>query len=373
MSLVFHIKNTNKSCKHWYKTKYRHELNECFDYCTKCGLTNNSRKINETLTPYIIPASKQSSFEHIITPLHNVRFYVEKQKFSTNWDIVEHNGFRFPAIAEPHCDCGMWKTKGCLEHELHNKLGYGDKIWLVQYQRSCYRPICQICYLKWIARQANRATRRIEKYQKKTKWQPIHIFLSAPLRDFDLSHKELRKKVYQILKEMKFIGGAVIFHPFRLDKATKTRWNYSPHFHIVGYGYIAGWHDEIKRKYGWELGYRGKRESVFQTFCYLLSHCGVKKGFHTVTWFGDLSYGKLKILKEVKLHDQCPYCLKKLVEIYHEDVDPGVPPWQYYEGPFDPEGWHPVHTMPELKSELSYDYAPTRDLNETLKGLAEAN
>jgi len=38
----------------------------------------------------------------------------------------------------------------------------------------------------------------------------------------------------------------------------------------------------------------------------------------------------------------------------------------------NPEGWHPTYVIPESKSETRYDYAPTRDLNETLKGLAEA-
>lgn len=372
MSLTFHLNNTKKSCKHEFKLKYRHELNERFEYCIKCGCVKNLGRINETLSPYIIPASKQSSFEYIDTPLRNVRSYVDEQKLQTNWDRVEYNGFRFPATEEPHCDCGMWRTRGCLNHAIHDILGYGDKIWVLQYQQSCYRPVCKICYLKWIARQANRAARRIEQFQKKTKWPPIHIFLSAPLRDFDLPPKQLRKKVYQILKEMKFIGGAVIFHPFRLDKATKTTWRYSPHFHIVGYGYIARWYHEIKRKYGWELGYLGKRESVFQTFCYLLSHCGVKKGFHTVTWYGDLSYGKLKIPKEPKLHDQCPYCHQKLIKIYYEPMDPVVPPRQYFEGSVDFEGWYPEGTDPkELPTD--FDYAPTRDLNEILKGIATAN
>jgi len=318
-------------------------------------------------------ASEQSSLQHVTTPLRNVRSYVEEQKFRSNWDKVEHNGFRFPSTVKPHCDCGIWETKGCVNHTKHKELGYGDNIWIVQYQRSCYRAVCQTCYLKWMTRQANKATRRIEQFQKKTKWPPIHIFLSAPLSDYNLPEKDLRKKVNSILKEISFIGGAEIFHPFRLDRTTKTKWYYSPHFHIVGFGYIAGRAAEIKRKYGWILGYRGERESVFQTFCYLLSHCGIKKGFHSVTWFGNLSYGKLKIQKEPKLHNQCPYCLEKLVLIYHEDVEPPVPPWQYFEGSVHFDGWYPVKTEKNQKKiEPSYQYDPRREVDEILKGLAEA-
>jgi len=40
---------------------------------------------------------------------------------------------------------------------------------------------------------------------------------------------------------------------------------------------------------------------------YLLSHAGVKKRRHTITWFGDLSYSKLKVEK-ADFHIKCPQC-----------------------------------------------------------------
>jgi len=40
---------------------------------------------------------------------------------------------------------------------------------------------------------------------------------------------------------------------------------------------------------------------------YLLSHAGVKKCRHAITWFGDLSYSKLKIEK-TDFHIKCPQC-----------------------------------------------------------------
>jgi len=51
-----------------------------------------------------------------------------------------------------------------------------------------------------------------------------------------------------------------------------------------------------------------------------------------------------------------------------------VQPERIFEGLVDSGDWYPVFTDPDPKiSEYSYDYAPTKDTNETLKGLAMAN
>ena len=50
--------------------------------------------------------------------------YFEEHQFLTNWDIVEQDGWKLPATAEPHCWCGIWKTEGCLHEDDHNRLGY---------------------------------------------------------------------------------------------------------------------------------------------------------------------------------------------------------------------------------------------------------
>ena len=48
-----------------------------------------------------------------------------------------------------------------------------------------------------------------------------------------------------------------------------------------------------------------------------------------------------------------------------------IPPDKHYEGAVEGEGWYSVIT--EEYAEPKYDYAPTRDLDELLKGLTEAN
>ncbi len=283
---------------------------------------------------------------------------------------MEYDGWRFPATDEPHCDCGIWKQKGCLNAMNHKKRGYGDTIFVKQFKSSCYRPICKICYYQWIIRQSNRSTRRVEKYARLSKRKPFHLVLSVARSDYSLPYKKLKKKQTMIAKELGVYGAAVIFHPFRLKKPERKQYYYSPHFHLVCFGEIQGRIGIVAKKHGWFIKYKGTRDSIFQTFCYLLSHCGIKKRFRSLVWTGSLSYGKLKLEKEPETN-LCPCCQVKLVEIHKEEYDPVVPPDEYFEGFVDPGGWYQVFTENEI--EIQYDYASTRDLNVILKGIATAN
>ena len=124
-----------------------------------------------------------------VSILSTVAAIVDEYKFLSNWLDAEFQGWTHPAIAEPHCGCGLYVTKGCLKNELHKKLGKGNLIYIKQYQNSCYRAVCKICYLKWIVRQANSATQKIEYYSKKTGKKPIHLILIANLKQQDLPVK----------------------------------------------------------------------------------------------------------------------------------------------------------------------------------------
>ncbi len=117
---------------------------------------------------FLLPASEQSKSD----------FY-EEQKFLTNWDDVEHDGWRLPGTSDPHDWCGMWKTIGCVNSEKHKQLGFGDVSFVKQFQRSCYRAACKECDKKWMGRQSNRSTRRIEKYAQITGKTPFHVVLSV--------------------------------------------------------------------------------------------------------------------------------------------------------------------------------------------------
>ena len=248
--------------------------------------------------------------------------------------------------------------------------GKGRSVWIKQYQRSCYRPSCKECYLKWIARQANRATRRILEYAEKTGKKPIHLMLMVHVSQYDLPYKLLRKRMMEILTIAQWEGGSVVFHPYRF-RETSREFYYSPQFHLVGFGDK----DKIKRafgRYGWYVKIGEDRKSVFQTFCYILSHCGIRKRHHVVTWIGELSYSKVNVEEEPKITG-CSVCGAKLVEVYHEGIHPIVVPEKYYEGLVDSDGkWFKVEKGPPLK-DYRFDYDPRRDVNEILKSLEEAN
>ncbi|MEM4391711.1 MAG: hypothetical protein QXG67_02870, partial [Candidatus Nitrosotenuis sp.] len=272
----------------------------------------------QTLIPYLRPASERTN-----SILPNTVDFVEDHKFLTNWETVEYQGWKLPAISDPHWWCGMFTTLGCLNKEAHQKLGKGNMIYIKRFQCSCYRAVCKICYLKWIARQSNNATRRIEAYTNKSDRQPLHLILIVNPNQYDLPVKVLRQRMSHILKGAEIEGAAVVFHPFRFSHE-KRQFYPAPHFHLIGFGS----EEKIRQvfgKYGWYVKNEGERRSVFQTFCYVLSHCGVKKGYQTVTWFGSLSYSKLPVEKELKI-TSCPVCGGEFEEIYYAELfHPVVP------------------------------------------------
>jgi len=143
--------------------------------------------MQKTLTEFLDPASKQSELEQ----------YIEEHQFLTNWVNVEHDGWRLPATKEPHYWCGIWKTEGCLNVNDHQRLGKGKRVYVKQFQRSCYRGGCKKCYRKWIARESNKATRRIDAYSNLSKEKPIHVLLSVPASQYNLPVKILRKKMIE--------------------------------------------------------------------------------------------------------------------------------------------------------------------------------
>lgn len=315
---------------------------------------------NHSLLEFLSPVSKQSN-----SKLQKTREYVEDYQFLTNWHRIEHDGWILPATKEKHYWCGNWQTFGCLNKEAHQNLGKGNRIYIKQFQRSCYRASCEQCYLNWIARQANASTTRINQYGKSRK--PVHLLLSVNSYQYYLTDKELRQRVRKILEIIGFEGGAIIFHPFRFNKKIRC-WYYSPHFHVIGF---VNRHQICRGygKFGWYVKDLGWRDSVFQSFCYLLSHCGIKKGVHSVSWIGRLSYSKLKVEKEPKI-TKCPVCGGDFEEVYYEELfHPVVPPDKPYEGLVESDGWYPVETL-VFEKDCRFDYAPTIDLNETLKGLA---
>ena len=81
----------------------------------------------------------------------------------------------------------------------------------------------------------------------------------------------------------------------------------------------------------------------------------------------EVSHGKLHVEKEPGI-TKCPLRNGEFEEIYYEEpFHPIIPPDRHYEGPVEEAGWYKIRTYEY--EEPTHEYAPTRDLDELLKGL----
>lgn len=289
----------------------------------------------------MLPVAR-STFEALVFPNQNI------------------NGWSLPGHGEPRLDCGHKLVLGCLEAHNQQNLDRDvvGKAYIKIVKKSCLRAVCPICYEKWASKEAHKIEYRVIQWHGSGR--PIHVMLSIPESLFDRPMEELRIIGYRIARSVGIFGGSCIPHPFRercsvcgAHKDTVTercekcgsdtfQWILSPHFHIIGYGWIRG--DKVRdvfKKEGWITKNLGVRESVSSTAFYQLSHAGVKEGLHTVTWFGRLSYNKLKVEPEPEKKDTCPLCGADLVRIRWASLDSSI---DFEEGEFfdDPKNWEPV-------------------------------
>ncbi len=101
----------------------------------------------------------------------------------------------------------------------------------------------------------------------------------------------------------------MMVHPFRFDR--QRGWFFSPHYHVLGYGWIHGTKENYERT-GWVIKNLGVRSSVYRTAQYQLSHAGVwmdkrQRKRATITWFGALAYNRFSAPRE-KHSEKCPLC-----------------------------------------------------------------
>ena len=251
---------------------------------------------------------------------------------SLNWNDVEsEDGYKLPSTLDPHSWCGQWIWKGCMNVPGHEHTEAHGKGVVKTFKKQCFRANCEECASSWISREANKSTSRLEHYQNLTNEESKHIILSPPAWLLNVPISELRKEAYKILKNVNAKGGCLIAHPFRaykqtqLDGQIKSIWYPRIHFHVVGFG----WLDHIVENYkksGWVVKNKGERNSNYGTIRYILSHAGIKKGYHTLTWFGDLSYSKLSMPNYENESNLCPYCSEKMVRVLTCDGSLDRPP-----------------------------------------------
>jgi len=241
--------------------------------------------------------------------------------------------------------CGVFVSYGCLHVEGHSS----NQAYVKTYALSCFKSSCKKCWYTWSAREANHGTHKIQTYEKITttkyrKNPAKHIVVSVPKKYWDLDYKKLKKRARDIVKTNNIEAGCMIFHPYSLMEKPNgsfiddiQEWYYSPHFHIIGFGWIDD--NIVKDTYDeteWVIKNLGTRDSVYSTFLYQLSHCGINEKFHSVTWFGNLSNGNVaKYRIECKpLKDEnpmmCPECmtsLRKLVVLDYQTLFHKPPDW----------------------------------------------
>jgi len=214
---------------------------------------------------------------------------------------------------------------------------------------SCDRPSCPICKPSWAVREARSIERRLAEASKRF-GQVEHLMISVPMKDYGMDVKSLRKKVVKLLKERGVVGGCLLLHGGRYTNSKDARlkgiakgWRWSPHLHILGHifgGYSKCRH--CKRKWncdplcngvdarlwkayqadGYYVRIFGERENVFKTARYLLGHATMKANstrFQIVTWFGNVSYRKMKVTEEMrKAH--CPICQESLLLLRYKGL-----------------------------------------------------
>ncbi len=157
---------------------------------------------------------------------------------------------------------------------------------------SCRIRSCPECMHKWAVREAARARERLAVGAAfyTLPWRARHVIVSPPQGPLPGTREELaalRTSGRSTLARMGFWGGCMIFHPWRCKG---NRWLEGPHFHVVGYGKI----DADKRPDGWVVKTKKPRKSVTSTIFYLLTHAGISRGTHSVTWFGKWAYNSLE-------------------------------------------------------------------------------
>lgn len=230
---------------------------------------------------------------------------------------------------------------------------------------SCMKRGCPNCYEKWASKEARVSSTRlwmashiISKGKPfKRGFRVIHAVVSMPEGDDDA-----RAKARVVCKRHGLLGGLMVWHPFRKDEDKEFVPDGHVHYHVIGLakgdilpGGLASDGDVVFKfiKDAERGDYRGfmRVREVKRCIQYLLTHCGIMKGVHTLTWWGCMSYNSMSnktldiefpgVMKEVKeFRRKCKFCGSEDLDLgFH--VDRTAFPWEYV------KTYHPdVEVMP---------------------------
>ncbi len=321
-------------------------MHQVFQTFRKSGvLTMYQERIDES---GILQRQKSKTFPLVIKKSSELVEYWKRVHEETNWNDVHYDLrhgkksnkqllFKMIGTGDSKDYCGQFMTEGCDNVNSHPK----GMLFARNRRLSCKKSECPKCWDIWLIREASRITERIDKYRllaQREGWRntkPIHVIVSPPKWKQNITFTELKKEMRKMAKRAGVFGGCVMFHAYRLTKDGKN-WYYSPHFHIIGYGWVKNT-KKISSDEGWVIKNKGVRDSsgsVYNTVGYLLSHTAIADGVSSVTWFGDLGY-RAKYSFELKPdiidcnNDTCPFCNQYLVlfELVSMDRPPPDKEW----------------------------------------------
>ena len=265
------------------------------------------------------------------------------------WDEVSENAvsdWYLPGQGEKYPTCGKVHYQGCLQTQYHlfpidkNQRG---KAYIKKVRYNCGRAQCPECNKSWMVEATKNIEHRIEEGKPPRYRRPIHVTISPPASEWSKfedkdEYPKMRRKATRLAKKAGLIGFVMIPHAYRQNSSSKL-WRFSPHFHLIGYGWIVNtkW---IYERTGWIIKNHRIRKSVGATAYYQLSHAGVKEGRHVFSWCGCLAWNKIKVSRLKKERQVCPLCgAPTLKVIYHgRGSHPleGSPNGEYY---LDSDEW----------------------------------
>ena len=274
-----------------------------------------------------------------------------KQKQYEGWELAgssrpyfidkkfkEEFGYTNPDDDKSHC--GKWVVYGCINVSKHKNNLLTDNpnpVFFKPNQFNCHRLRCSECYAREAYFGSVRIARRIKYFKQTSEYfnsrsilKETHIIVS-PRVEIQDSYISIRSKVVKLLLDVGVIGGVLIVHHFRCEDKKYDKLGL--HFHCVGYSHRARVRgSEVARqfkKYNFAIvKNKGERRSVQKTISYLLSHSTVHKKYHSITWFGKLTYSKLSTpeitieeMKEFEKIKCCPICKERLDKLDYVGID----------------------------------------------------
>lgn len=196
----------------------------------------------------------------------------------------------------------------------------------------CYQPGCPLCFKMWAKKQGSIAGNKFMGFRKLLVKEGIipkyykrlarHYILSPPIEEAkdklsDEGYKAFRTWGKEKAVELGIVGGHLVVHSKRrhCTRCDKDEYGcncedptfhfvYSPHFHVVGYGFIP----ESEKGQEWVVKNLGLRESIGKTISYELSHAGLY--YETIMRRKRRTRHEINI--GVKLEDQPEYEVEQL-------------------------------------------------------------